>query len=113
MWFGAEASPAVIVKKVLVDQFVYTAGFAAPFAVICFAWKNGGYSLAPLRGLFHHQAYVERVLPTLVANWTVWIPVVTVLYSLPPLLQIPLYSLALCFWALMLAYIHTKPTPAV
>ena len=48
-------------------------------------------------------------LPTLIATWFVWLPVVAVLYSLPPLLQIPVYSLALCFWALMLAYIHARP----
>ena len=109
VWFGTEASWPVLVRKVALDQFVYNPAFAAPFAVACFAWKNARYSPRIMAGLLRPGNYVLRVVPTLIATWLVWIPVVAVLYSLPSLLQIPVYGLALCFWALMLAYIHARP----
>ena len=113
VWFGADATLPVIVRKVAVDQFIYNPVFSAPFAVVCFAWKNHRYRFRDVVGLLKPGNYVLRVVPTLIATWLVWIPVVAVLYSLPPLLQIPVYGLALCFWALMLAYIHAKPVRAV
>ena len=45
------------------------------------------------------------------------VPVTGAIYSLPSLLQIPLFALALTFWVLMVAYITTRhqaapaPTP--
>ena len=112
VWFGTGATVAVLVRKVAVDQFIYNPVFSAPFAVACFAWKNRNFSSHAFGELLTPGAYVRRVVPTLLATWIVWIPVVAVLYSLPSLLQIPIYGLALCFWALMLAYIHAKPKPA-
>jgi hypothetical protein len=43
-------------------------------------------------------------VPTLLATWAVWIPVVAIIYSLPLALQFPLFSLALTFWVLLLTY---------
>lgn len=109
VWFGAEANAAALTKKVVIDQFAYNPVFAAPFAVACYRWKNQEFSFAGMEGIFTPRGYVHQVVPTLLANWMVWIPVVVAVYSLPPLLQIPLFSLAVCFWALMLACIHAKP----
>ena len=109
VWFGAAATFPILLRKVAVDQFIYNPVFSAPFAVACFAWKNGHYSFRALTDLLAPGAYRRRVMPTLLATWLVWIPVVAVLYSLPSPLQIPAYSVALCFWALMLAYIHGAP----
>jgi hypothetical protein len=38
----------------------------------------------------------------------VWFPVCTAIYALPPLLKIPLFSLALTFWVLIFAYITSR-----
>jgi len=35
----------------------------------------------------------------------VWIPIVVILYSLPPLLQIPLFALALAMWVILYTWI--------
>lgn len=111
-WFGSEPTVLVIVKKVAVDQFLYSAFFAAPVAVWCYAWKNQRYRANDLGRLFTRQFYARQILPTVLANWGVWIPAVTLIYCLPPLLQIPLFNLALTFWALILAYINTDDAPS-
>lgn len=103
--FGTEATALTIVKKVLFDQFVYSPFFAMPVAMICFAWKNNGYRVAGMPHIFSLRFYKETIFPSVVAAWGVWIPVVSMVYSLPPLLQIPLFSLALTFWSMMLTWI--------
>ncbi len=115
-WFGTQPTVSVLVKKVLVDQLVYTGLFAAPFAVWGYEWKNRRYHTAKIGELFTAKFYVEKILPTTIANWGVWFPACTLIYCLPPLLQVPLFSLALTFWALILAYINsieTRPQEAM
>ena len=105
-WFGTTPTAWILMKKVAVDQFVYSAGFAVPLAVCCYEWKNRGCRTDRIGDFFTARFYSEKILPATVANWGVWIPGTTLIYSLPPLLQIPLFNLALTFWALVLAYIQ-------
>ncbi len=106
-WFGTEPTVAVLVKKVAVDQFVYSTLFAVPFAVWCYEWKNRRYRTDRLGDMFTKRFYLSKTLPTTVANWGVWLPGTALIYSLPSLLQVPLFNLALTFWALLLAYISS------
>ena len=61
--------------------------------------------------MFTLQFYAARVLATLIASWGVWIPLVTMIYALPPLLQTPLFTVELSFWALIVTYINTARRP--
>jgi hypothetical protein len=97
-WFGAEVTFAVVLKKVLVDQFLYNPLFAAPASGWLYDWKNRGYRFAGIGVFFTAGYYRDVVVPILFATWGVWIPVVTILYSLPSQLQIPLFGLALSMW---------------
>jgi hypothetical protein len=113
--FGAHADLPVVVKKVLVDQFIYNPLFAAPYTVACFEFKNQGYRLGRTGHVFTSRFYREQVIPALCATWAVWIPVTSAIYALPSLLQIPLFALALSFWSLLVTYITTRsntPEPA-
>jgi len=111
--FGAHADFSTVSKKVLVDQFIYNPVFAAPYTVICYELKHQGYRWSRSRHVFTAGFYRERTIPCLCATWTIWIPVTSAIYSLPSLLQIPLFALALTFWVLMLAYITTRPHTAM
>jgi hypothetical protein len=84
-----------------VDQFGYNPFFAAPFGVLTYEWNNNGISLGPLR----HR---DKILPTLLATWAVWIPLMAIIYSLPLALQFPLFGLALSFWVLLLTYMTNR-----
>jgi hypothetical protein len=103
-WFGDNVTVATVLAKICVDQFGYNPLFAAPFGVLTYEWKNSGFSLESLVRGFTWDHYRDKVIPTLLATWAVWIPLMAIIYSLPMALQFPLFSLALTFWVLLLTY---------
>jgi len=107
-WFGDVASVPVIAAKICVDQFGYNPFFAAPFGVLTYEWKNTGISIRPVRELFTWDHYRDKIFPTLVATWAVWIPLMAIIYALPLALQFPLFALALSFWVLLLTYMTNR-----
>jgi uncharacterized integral membrane protein len=107
--FGANADFPVVVKKVLVDQFLYNPLFAAPFTIGCFEFKNQRYRWRRMAHVFTAAFYRVHTIPALCATWAVWIPVTIAIYALPSLLQIPLFALALTFWALLITCITSRP----
>jgi len=114
VWFGSDVTLEVLIKKVVFDQFIYCPFFAAPLTVWVYEWKNRRYAMDGLADMFTVSFYRTNILPTLIASWAVWIPLVSIIYSLPPLLQVPLFGLALSFWVLLVTYItsvNKKPTP--
>ena len=107
-WFGDVVTFPVVLAKICVDQFGYNPFFAAPFGVLTYEWKNSGISLHPVRDLFTWKHYRDKIIPTLVATWAVWIPLMAIIYSLPLALQFPLFGLALSFWVLLLTYMTNR-----
>lgn len=107
-WFGDVASLPVVTAKVCIDQFGYNPLFAAPFGVLTYEWKNSGLALGPVRQLFTWKHYRDKIIPTLLATWAVWIPLMAMIYSLPLALQFPLFGLALSFWVLLLTYMTNR-----
>lgn len=105
---GDVAAAPVVLGKILIDQFGYNVFFAAPFGVLTYEWKNNGISLQPVRDLFTWQHYRDKIFPTLLATWAVWIPLMAIIYSLPLALQFPLFGLALSFWVLLLTYMTNR-----
>lgn len=107
-WLGDIATVPVVLAKICVDQFGYNIFFAAPFGVLTYEWKNSGISLRPVRDLFTWRHYRDKIIPTLLATWAVWIPLMAIIYSLPLALQFPLFALALSFWVLLLTYMTNR-----
>jgi hypothetical protein len=107
-WFGDVVTLPVVAAKICVDQFGYNPFFAAPFGVLTYEWKNNGISVQPLRDLFTLAHYREKIFPTLLATWAVWVPLMAIIYSLPLALQFPLFGLALSFWVLLLTYMTNR-----
>jgi hypothetical protein len=107
-WFGDVVTLPVVAAKICVDQFGYNPFFAAPFGLLTYEWKNNGVSMRPLRQLFTLRHYRDKIIPTLLATWAVWIPLMAIIYSLPLALQFPLFGLALSFWVLLLTYMTNR-----
>ena len=103
-WFGNVVTLPVVLAKICVDQFGYNPFFAAPFGVLTYEWKNSGFSQESLVRGFTWEHYRDKIVPTLLATWAVWIPLMAIIYSLPLTLQFPFFSLALTFWVLLLTY---------
>ncbi len=115
-WVGADNNAATVVIKVLLDQLIY-----CPLLAVPGMWW--GYQLVEHRGDFAgvwrrfrtRGWFYHELLPVLIANAGVWVPTVTIIYTLPTPLQLPLENLVLCFFTLMLAHLAQKrgePVPA-
>jgi hypothetical protein len=107
-WFGGEVTVAVVTKKVLVDQFLYNPLFACPVTTWLYDWKSRGFRFHGTDVFFTGAYYRDHVLPTLFATWGVWIPVMLILYSLPSMLQIPLFGLALSLWVMLYTWMSEQ-----
>lgn len=102
---------AVLVgAKVLSDMFGFTTLFASPANALAHLWKDLGFDLRRLRANLRPGWYSRLVLPNLIPNYLLWFPGVTLVYSMPGDLQLPLSNLIGCFWALMCLQIasHSK-----
>jgi hypothetical protein len=107
-WLGDVVTWPVVMAKVCVDMFGYNPFFAAPSEVLVYEWKNTRISWSSVRRALTWGHYRDKIVPTLLATWAVWIPLVAVIYSVPLALQFPLFSLALTFWVLLLTYMTNK-----
>lgn len=107
-WFGTEVTFAVVLKKVLVDQFLYNPLFSAPVSAWLYDWKHRGFMFRGIGVFFTATYYRDVILPILFATWGVWLPIVTILYSLPLPLQIPLFGLALSLWVMIYTWMSEQ-----
>lgn len=106
---GDDNQAGTVVTKVAIDQFAWNAFYAAPLSIVIFAWKDAGFRWAPVAAdLRAGRWYYRRAIPLLLGVWAVWIPVVTCVYALPSVLQMPLFSIVLCFWSLLFANITAR-----
>ncbi len=102
--FGDGTDVATIIKKTMIDQFVWCPFLAIPQTIFgyLFAEKNG--SLVACREALRHKGFLERAIPLLIATWAVWIPAVSLIYLFPPALQLPLMNIILALWGLILVF---------
>lgn len=109
--FGTGNDVRTLALKVLVDQLAYAPIISAPVQVLCFLWKDCGFSVAGTRAALARQSLWRRSLVVIFSTWLVWIPAVTIIYALPGALQIPLFNLVLCFWCLLMSFL-SRASPA-
>jgi hypothetical protein len=107
-WFGDVVSVPVVLAKICVDQLGYNPFLAAPGEVLIYEWKNEGFSMRSMRRALTWEHYRDKIVPTLLATWAVWAPLMAIIYSLPFPVQFPLFSLALTFWVLLLIYMTNR-----
>jgi len=107
--FGDAPQLATILPKMFVDQVVYNGLFAAPVAVLVYAWKDAGFRWAePLADFRTPRWYYRRVLPVMLAVWAVWVPGVCCIYALPLALQVPFAALLNCFWVILFSLMTAR-----
>jgi hypothetical protein len=107
-WFGYENTINTIATKVVVDQFLYSALWAAPMITITYLWMENGFSFRACKSAMTKSFFLVKIPTVVFSNWLVWVPAVSIVYSMPQDLQIPLFNLVLCFWVLILAVLNKK-----
>ncbi|MFA7256159.1 MAG: hypothetical protein WC047_01105 [Kiritimatiellales bacterium] len=104
--FGDQNDAATIIKKVLVDQFVFSVLWSAPFTAFAMHWKEHDFSFRAAKNAFSRKIITRNIPSILIALWGVWIPAVAIIYSLPLALQFPLFNIVLCFWSLLITTLN-------
>ena len=107
-FFGSDNHWQTIVKKVLVDQFVYCILWASPVTAFFYEWKEADFSLSQWRRQWNSSDLLDKIIVFMVSTWIVWIPATAIVYSLPLPLQIPLFNLTLCFFVLLVSVFLEK-----
>ncbi len=99
--FGPGTDLATLATKLAADQLLYSPLWAVPTYVIALRWIDHGGSWQRTRASLD-PVFWKRTLPAvMITNWLVWIPAVTLVYSLPPPLQFPLFSVIMCVFILL------------
>lgn len=106
--FGDEPNTATIIKKVMVDQFIFCVIWSAPFTTLAMFWKDHNFSAKATKEHLSRKFITIDIPSILIAMWGVWIPTVAIVYSLPFALQFPLFNIVLCFWSLLLTAVNNK-----
>ena len=100
-WFGAEPTVYSILMRTLTDQFVWNVLVVTPSVSAFYYWVSCGFSFVRTREAWPRQWVGRVVLPSLLANWCIWIPVVAAVYAFPVPLQIQVSGFASAFWTLV------------
>ncbi|HSC68451.1 MAG TPA: hypothetical protein VLC79_12215 [Cellvibrio sp.] len=107
-WFGTGNDVKTIAIKMSVDQFLYSALWAAPGITVVYLWMESHWNIAETKKALTKEFFCVKIPTVILSNWLVWIPAVCVVYAMPSELQIPLFNLVLCFWVLLLAVLNRK-----
>jgi len=106
--FGSHVDFTTVLKKVLLDQLIFTPFITTPLGMASYEWKNQNYSFRGMWRVWTFTFYKNKSFPALIACWGVWVPLVGIIYSLPQLLQVPLFSLGLTLWVILFNYINAS-----
>ena len=100
--FGTDNSWQTVVAKTSFDQLVYAAFWMVPTIAVAYLWKDSGFNWRRFRHRLDQRFFALTVPTIVVSNWLVWLPAVSVIYFMPPHLQVPLYNLVQCFFVILL-----------
>ncbi|MEM1442602.1 MAG: hypothetical protein AAGF67_09685, partial [Verrucomicrobiota bacterium] len=79
-----------------------------PVTALCYGWKRAGFSWNAYRPNLKPSHFLFQIASLLLSTWIVWIPATAIIYSLPLVLQIPLFNLVLCFFVLLISALAPK-----
>ncbi len=101
--FGDGNDVLTIMKKTAVDQFIFSALLSCPFLTIAYMWKDYGFNWGKTKFQINKELFTLKIPTTVLTNWLIWIPAVSIIYAMPTTLQVPLFNLVLCFFVLLLS----------
>ena len=106
--FGSGHDFATLFCKMMLDEFGPTLFLMAPADAAFFFWVGRDFSFARAWRERPKRFFLGLVLPNLISNWFVWIPVSLAIFAFPLPLQIQLSGFAAAFWTLMCLQIGVR-----
>ena len=108
VWFGTGTGCLTVLIKTFMCQFVWTVAFFVPFGAAVYFWIVRDFSLTRVRRDWPRHPISELLVPNLIANWVVWIPLSLVVHLFPTALQTQLTGLANALLSLLLLSIGRR-----
>jgi len=102
LWFGTGTDIQTLLLKTLMSQFVWTTLLFAPSGALVYFWIGCDFSIGRMKAQWPKSFVGDMILPMLLSNWTIWIPVQLIVHLFPTPLQIQLSGFAGAFWCLVL-----------
>jgi hypothetical protein len=106
--FGSANDVFTVAKKVAFDQFVFSVFLTSPLLTLLNLWKDSQFSWSKSKVHMNKSLLTLKIPSTIISTWLVWIPAVSVIYTMPSALQIPLFNLVLCLFVLIFALLHVE-----
>ncbi len=103
--FGEGTDWLTVIKKVLVDQLLFTPWFNLPIVAAWYLWREKSYNVTLLVRSLDRYFYRERVLPIWATALLFWPVMLLIVYSLPADLQFPLFLCANAAWSILMIFI--------
>ena len=100
--FGTGVDFLTLCVKTAICQFVWTPLFFAPLGAIIYFWIGRDFSISRVRREMPARFYYGLVLPNLLVNWVLWIPVTFAIHTFPTPLQVQLSGLVSSLFSLLL-----------
>jgi hypothetical protein len=69
-------------------------------------WRESNFNRLQTLTSLKVSFFNEKLPATIFSTWIVWLPAVTLIYMMPPALQLPLFNLVLCFFVLLLSALN-------
>ena len=92
--FGDNNKFTTILVKTIFDQFVYNTVWGIWTMVPFYKWVSNGYDYHKTKQQVFSKEFIYMDAPKLLFSiWMIWIPMVTLIYSLPSSVQIPFWSI--------------------
>ncbi len=106
--FGSGSDFRTVAAKVLFDQLPWTVLVVMPLNALFYFWLGRDFSIRRMKTEWPKSFWGERVLPMLLVNWCVWIPVAVVVFLLPLPLRVHVNGFAASFWTLACLYLGSR-----
>ena len=106
--FGSGRDMATLFCKMMSDAFGFTLLISAPADAAFFFWAGRDFSFARAWRERPKRFFLGLVLPNLISNWCVWVPVSLAIFAFPLPLQVQLSGFAAAFWTLMCLQIGVR-----
>ena len=100
--FGTGVDFLTLCVKTVVCQFVWTPFFFSPLGAIIYFWIGRDFSIRRFRRERPPRFYYGLVLPNLLVNWVLWVPVTFAIHAFPTPLQVQLSGLVSSLFSLLL-----------
>ena len=101
-WFGAGTDAGTLLVKTAMYQFVWVVAFFMPVGAVVYFWIGRDFSFRRTRAEWPRHFVRELLVPNLLANWAVWVPLSFLVHLFPTPLQVQVTGAANAFLGLVL-----------